>query len=168
MSLQHIGLTRHFRWVFWRKYWASNVSGGKSWCTCHRGVTSKWNNLPRAGLEPTKLPFRLDGWWLEFDILPTSQVMSGWVPTSDRAHSWQLYSTVPLRHQASRTLTSYTTQSHYHWTNHTCPVLIILSAWLGSDKYTFDWTGKRTPDPLHLGFALYRFGHLTTILAWTC
>ena len=35
------------------------------------------------------------------------------VPTCDSAHSWQLYSTTSLEHQATSTMTYYPIQSHY-------------------------------------------------------
>ena len=46
---------------------------------------------------------------------------------------------IALEHQASGTMTCYLTQSHYPDTEPTipCPILIILSIRLGSDKYTF-------------------------------
>ena len=50
------------------------------------------------------------------------------------------YSAVPLRDQALCTMTWwYLTQSHYPDTGQTspCPILIMLSARLGSDKYKF-------------------------------
>ena len=34
-------------------------------------------------------------WFLLFYILAISKVISGWVPTYDSAHSWQLYSASP-------------------------------------------------------------------------
>ena len=36
-----------------------------------------------------------------FDVLATSKVIAGWVPTCDSAHSWRLYSAASLRHQTS-------------------------------------------------------------------
>ena len=45
------------------------------------------------------------GWLLEFYILATSKVISGWVLTYDSAHSWQLYNAVPLGDQATSTMT---------------------------------------------------------------
>ena len=45
-------------------------------------------------------------------ILPTSKVISAWVPTCHRAHSWQLYSAALLGDQTSNTMT-HPTQSHY-------------------------------------------------------
>ena len=50
-----------------------------------------------------------------------------------------LYSTTPLRDQAASTMTRYPTQSHYLETEQTspCPVLIMPSARLGSNKYNF-------------------------------
>ena len=65
--------------------------------------------------------------------------VGGWgrVPTCDSAHSLWLYSTASLGHKA--TMTCYPTQSHYPDTEPTspCPILIMPSAWLGSDKYQF-------------------------------
>ena len=44
-------------------------------------------------------------WFLELYNLATSKDISGWGPTSDSAHSWQLYSTAPLGNQATGTMT---------------------------------------------------------------
>ena len=105
-------------------------------------------------------------------ILATSEVISGRVPTCDSAHSRRLYSATQLGNQAVSTMTWYPTQSHYHNTDLTspCPILIMPSTWLGSDKYQFDksliltrlWI--RTHDLLHAKPVLYRFGHR---IRWT-
>ena len=50
----------------------------------------------------------------------------GDIPTCDSAHSWQLYSTASLDHQAAATMACYPTQSHYP--DSPCPILIMLSA----------------------------------------
>ena len=59
--------------------------------------------------------------------------------TCDSAHSWQLYSTVSLELEAAGTMTCYPSMAHYPDTQPTnpCPVLIMLSARLGSDMYQF-------------------------------
>ena len=51
----------------------------------------------------------------------------------------QLYSAASLENQATSTMTWYPTQSHYSDTERTspCPLLIMLSVWLGSDKYQY-------------------------------
>ena len=68
-----------------------------------------------------------------------SKVISGWAPTCDSAHSWQLYSVAPLGDQSTGTMTWYPTQLHYPDTRPTspCPIPIMLSNWLGSQIYTF-------------------------------
>ena len=68
-----------------------------------------------------------------FYILATSKVISGW------AHSWPLYSAASLGHQATSTMTCYPTQSQYPDTDPTIPfpILIMLSARLGSNQYQF-------------------------------
>ena len=43
----------------------------------------------------------------------TSTVTSGWAMTCDSAHSWPLYSAVPLGHQATNTMNWYPIQSQY-------------------------------------------------------
>ena len=65
-----------------------------------------------------------------------NKVISGWVLTCDNAHLTWLYSAAPLGDQADSTMT---TQSHYFNTEPTspCPILVMPSAWLGSDKYNF-------------------------------
>ena len=72
-------------------------------------------------------------------FLAKSKIISGRVWTCDSAHSWWLYSAVPLVDQAIITMTWYPTQSYYPDTEPTshCPILIMLSAWLGSSKYRF-------------------------------
>ena len=51
--------------------------------------------------------------------------------------SWRLYSAVSLGHQVASTMTCYPTKSHYPDTEPTspCPILMLPSIWLGSDKY---------------------------------
>ena len=67
------------------------------------------------------------------------------------------------------TMTKYPTQLHYRDTEtiNSCPILIMLGAWLGIDKdqfynslVWFDSTGTWNPDLLHARPALYRFNHL--------
>ena len=55
------------------------------------------------------------------------------------AHSWRLYSAVSQEHQTTSTMTCYPTQSPYPDTEPTspCPILIMTSIRLGSDKYQF-------------------------------
>ena len=50
---------------------------------------------------------------LLFYFLATFMVISGWVLTCYSAHSWWLYSTDSLGHQAANTTTCYPTPSHY-------------------------------------------------------
>ena len=77
---------------------------------------------------------------LLFSVLATSKVISGWIPTCDSAHSWRLCSAPPLGNEAISTMTRYPTQSHYPDTELTnpWPILILLSTWLGNDKYQFN------------------------------
>ena len=42
---------------------------------------------------------------LEFYVLATHKVISGWVTTGDSGHSWRLYSAAALGHQATSTMT---------------------------------------------------------------
>ena len=73
-------------------------------------------------------------WLMEFFFLVTSEVTSGWAQTSDSAHSGRLYS-------AALTSVPALTLSHSHYPDtesaSPCPILIILSAWLGSTTYIF-------------------------------
>ena len=59
--------------------------------------------------------------------------------TCEDAHSWRLYSSAPLRNQATSTVSWYPTQLHYPETEPTspCPILIMPSNWLVSDMYQF-------------------------------
>ena len=72
----------------------------------------------------------LDGCLLEFDVLTTSKVISGWVPTCDSVHSWRLYSAAPLGSQAASNMTRYLTQLHYPNTVPTNPCsILIIATW---------------------------------------
>ena len=81
------------------------------------------------------LKYGLVGWLLEFYILATYRVISGWVPTCDSVHSWQLYIAALLGNQAADTMTRYSIQSQYPAIERIslCPILLLLSARLGSD-----------------------------------
>ena len=83
------------------------------------------------------------GWLLEFCVMATSKVIWGWILTCGNAHSWRLYNAAPLRDQT--TSTWYPIQSHYPDIGPTsaCPILLMLSAWLGSDKHKYfrHWFG---------------------------
>ena len=76
---------------------------------------------------------------LLFYVLGTYKVISGRVSTYDSVQSWQLYSASSLGYQTTIIMTCYPTQSHYPDTEPTrpCPLLILPSARLGSDKYQF-------------------------------
>ena len=76
---------------------------------------------------------------LEFYVLATSKVISGWVLTCDSVHSWWLYSDSPLGDQATHTMAQFPSPLLYSDTAPTslCPILIMPSAWLGSDMYQF-------------------------------
>ena len=65
-------------------------------------------------------------------ILATSKAISGQVSTCYSAHSWTIYSAPQLEYQARGTMT----RSDYLDTELTypCPIVLILSARLGSDK----------------------------------
>ena len=77
---------------------------------------------------------------LLFYVLAASKVISGQVPSCDSAHSWRFYSAAPLGNQTASTMTRFPTHSHYPDTDPTspCPILIMPSTLLGSDKYPFD------------------------------
>ena len=71
-------------------------------------------------------------WLLEFYILATSKVTSGWwFRTCGSVHSWQLYSDAPLGDEAARTMSWCPTQSHYPGSESTgrCAILIMQSNW---------------------------------------
>ena len=63
--------------------------------------------------------------FFRFSILDTTKVLSGRVPNCDSTHLCQLNSTAPLRLQANIELTS------------PCPILVVPTIRLGSDKYQF-------------------------------
>ena len=68
-----------------------------------------------------------------------SKVISGWLSICDNAHSWRFYSATPLGNQAISTMTWCPTHSHHPVTEPTspCPILLMQSARLGSNKYRF-------------------------------
>ena len=76
---------------------------------------------------------------LLFYVLLTSKIIAECVWFS--AYLWWLYSAalLRLRNQAATNISWYPTQSHYLDTGLTspCPNLIMLSTWLGTDKYQF-------------------------------
>ena len=76
---------------------------------------------------------------LLFYILATSKVIAGREPTCDGEYSWQLYNAAALGDQVAGPMTCYPTQLHYPDTEPTspCPILIMPSARLGSDRYQF-------------------------------
>ena len=89
-------------------------------------------------------------------ILATSKVILGREATCDSAHSRRLYSAAALGVQATSTMTQNPNQLPYPGTGLTwpCPILVMLSAGLGSNEYLNNWvdsTGFRTFEP-----ALYR------------
>ena len=61
-------------------------------------------------------------------VLATSMVISGLVPICDSEHSWWLYSTASLGHQAASTIT-FSDIPHYPDSEPTspCPILIMQS-----------------------------------------
>ena len=78
--------------------------------------------------------------WLEFYVLATSKVISGWLLTCDSAHWWWYYSygaVVTLGDQVTGVMTWYPTQSQYPDSELTSsfPIWIIQSICLESDTY---------------------------------
>ena len=71
---------------------------------------------------------------LLFYVLATSKIISGCVPICNSVHGDFI-----LLPQATGTVNCYLTQLHYPDTEPTspCPILIMPSARLGSDKYQF-------------------------------
>ena len=74
-----------------------------------------------------------------FTVVGQAQWGARGLPTCDSVHSWRLYNAASLGYQATSTMTCYPTELHYLDTEPTssCPVSLILSAGLGSDKYQF-------------------------------
>ena len=88
-----------------------------------------------------KIP-QLVSWLVDFYVMASSKVISRRVQTYghiDSSHPWRLYNAVPLGNQITCTRIRYPTLSHYPDNDPTspCPMLIILSAWLGRDKYQY-------------------------------
>ena len=63
--------------------------------------------------------------WLGFYIMATSKILSGWLLTSDSAHSWRLCS--PVGDQPIGNITEFPTQSHYPDTEIPNPYIVMLS-----------------------------------------
>ena len=86
-----------------------------------------------------------------FNILVTTKIISGWVPTDDSAQPWLPYSAGPLSNPAisrccptgkpgsqHHDLITQSVTLSWHWAILTpCPTLITPSTWLWSDKYQF-------------------------------
>ena len=72
------------------------------------------------------------------NILATSKVISGQVPTCDGGHSWRFYSAAPLGNHTVGAITRYSTQSHYRETELTspCPILLMPSTRRSTDLAT--------------------------------
>ena len=112
------------------------------------------SNRSAVQVDSLHWPFRLGlfVYLLLFYILATSKVISGQVLTYNSAHSWWLYSAASLENQGTNTMTWHPTQSHYPDSEPTnaCPILIMLSTWIGSYKYQlwghwFDSTRTQMP-----------------------
>ena len=90
-------------------------------------------------------PLLLTNGPVRYEAVLNSSGTSRWgevmVPTCNSMHSWLLYtySAASLGYQAASTMTCYPTQSHYPDIERTShfPILIMLSAKLGSDKCQF-------------------------------
>ena len=80
-------------------------------------------------------------WWSVAMATPLqfTSVHDCQIPTFNSAQSWQHYSAAQLGDQAASTKTWYPSQSYYPGTEPTslCPILIMLSAWLGNNKSQF-------------------------------
>ena len=106
----------------------------------HHDTISLWDTHDLSFQTPAKVWNQVHvGRLLEFLHPGLSTVISGWVPSCDSVYSWWLYSAAPLRYLASSIMTPYPTQSHNpdHEPTSPCAIVIMPSAWLGSDKYTF-------------------------------
>ena len=79
-------------------------------------------------------------------VLATSKVTSGVAPTCDSVYSWRLNNAAPLENQVTSNMTWYPTKLHYPDTASTshCPILIMLTTQLGSDKYHLNLTARES------------------------
>ena len=127
----------------------------------HQDRVTEWNTLPwfQQQFGCLKLLY----------VQATSKVISGWVPTCNNAHSWWLYSTVPLGNQTINTMTLYQTELHYPDTDTTspCPILLLLNTWLeatciNSLSHWLDATRVQSHNLQHMTPVLYQFGHLAS------
>ena len=73
-------------------------------------------------------------WWSFMYIVETSRVISRWVLVCDSAHSWRLYSAVPLGDQAVSTRIQYPTLWDYSDAELSSACSVLPSTGLGSDK----------------------------------
>ena len=105
---------------------------------------------------------------------------SGWTPTCDSAHSWQLYSATLLGNQTVGVMTWYRTRSHYPdiGANQSLPYCINAECQAVSYKYQFDkwlvWLDREQfsclQDPHSTGSATapsrHRPGPHPTMVVW--
>ena len=105
-----------------------------------------WHELTQNSFSAT-ITRRLVGWMV---VRVSGHIIMG-IDTSDSVHSCNLYGVAPEGEQASSTMTRYHTQSHYLEIELTSsyPILIMSSAWLGSERYQFYKSLRnRTPNLL--------------------
>ena len=91
--------------------------------SCHR-ARDRWSR-PEArftNIIPGIHPTTVVGWFLEFYILATYKVISGWVLTFESSHSWWLYSVAALGNWHD----IHPTQSGYPDTESTSPWTILI------------------------------------------
>ena len=96
------------------------------------------NALGTPGVQ-SSLQLVAASWLVQFYVLETSPVISGWELICDSVQSWQLSSAAPLGDQANSTMTWHPTQSNYPDTEATSPypLLIMPSACLETKLYQF-------------------------------
>ena len=105
-----------------------------------------WPPVEVAPLSPPqpvgdKMP-AMSGWfvYLLFYVLATFKVKpDGYRIVTVHTHGDWLHSAAPLENKTTRIMIWYPTQLYYSDTESTnpCPILIMLSTWLGNDKYEF-------------------------------
>ena len=146
--------------------WLGGISGHGA-----GGLISQWGSS-------IKLPWlctvtsQYQRWWpwkLPGHITSTTnqhRVIPGWVSTCYRTQLWRQYSSALPRDQATSTTIPFSTQSHYSDTELTSPwpILVMLSARLGNDRYQFCkslvWVGKDLTSRLYAWKSvLYQLSH---------
>ena len=108
-----------------------------AWCTLR-----EWLRMQNCDIDNTTTNYSLVVQWgmkLCFPVFGQAQWREEYRLVTVHTHVCTVTSTASLEYQATGTITCYPTQLHYpntEWTS-PCPILIMPSTRVGSDKYQF-------------------------------